>query len=274
MAEVRALVGAGDADRPLHPRARGDRRGARSRTPEIPGGRLHRRRTGARHAHQARPPGGGPGARCAMRPHHATVPFFAIGGIDAATSATCSRPAPRGCACCGRSRRRRTPSARRRSCGRASATRAGAVVTASNGKGSRSAARDERARATLTPLARTSAPGAARGGRRRRAPGAGGDRGRAERPRPAPATAARCRARLFWRRCCALLAWGMYAALLGGARLRGAAGLSDHRHLAGAGRRLDLAAAALCLLSDRARRLALLEADRVMGRIQAGQERR
>ena len=54
--EVREIVGPGDAGGPLDPQPGGNRRG-RSRPR-----RLHRRRAGARDAHQARPSGGGPRA--------------------------------------------------------------------------------------------------------------------------------------------------------------------------------------------------------------------
>ena len=79
-----------------------DRRGAARR-------RLHRRRPGPRDADQARPPGGRPRARRATPRAHATVPCFAIGGIDAATSATCVAAGARRDRRRARDHRRRRP---------------------------------------------------------------------------------------------------------------------------------------------------------------------
>ena len=73
--EVRRLVGQDCADRPVDAFADAGRRGAR--------GRLHLRRAGARDSHEAGLRRRSGSSSCATRPSTRSVPFFAIGGIDA-----------------------------------------------------------------------------------------------------------------------------------------------------------------------------------------------
>ena len=161
-------------------------------------GRLHRRRPGARDADQAGAPGGRRWSSCATRPRTRRVPFFAIGGLRRGQRRRGARRRRVARVRAARDRRRRrAPSAAARELRGAARrgrdpTRAERRSRASpheraRRRPTRAAARRALARAPCEPLREDERPPAllvaiavcaAAGGRR--------DRRRAERPRPQP----------------------------------------------------------------------------------------